>query len=212
MSIIAVAHVKGGVGKTSIATALAIHLSGKGRDVLLVDSDPQETASDFTAVRTEKLGDPGYTAVKLREKAVRDQVRRLAPKHTDVVIDVGAQDSAALRSTLLVSDIVLVPIFPGSFDLWSTDRMATLVREAAVVNETMRSMMFLCRADALGADNKAMADALSETDGMTFIDAPLVTRKAWRNAQAEGRAIWELLRPDAKAVAEFNNLVRAAGV
>src|SRR5690349_8097882 len=130
MSIIAIAHVKGGVGKTSIATALTIHLAGQGRDVLLVDSDPQETASDFTAVRAERLGDPGYTAVKLRDKAVRDQVRRLAPKHDDVVIDVGAQDSAALRAALFISNLVLVPIFPGSFDLWSTDRMATLVREA----------------------------------------------------------------------------------
>jgi MinD superfamily P-loop ATPase len=39
---------KGGSGKTTIATTVAIMRAAEGRDVLLIDADDQETASDFT--------------------------------------------------------------------------------------------------------------------------------------------------------------------
>jgi hypothetical protein len=44
---------KGGSGKTTIATTLAIMRTAAGRDVLLIDADDQETASDFTILRNE---------------------------------------------------------------------------------------------------------------------------------------------------------------
>lgn len=207
--IISVAHTKGGVGKTSIATALAIYYA-KASDVLLVDADPQETATDFTALRTGQIGDPGYTSCQLRDRAVRDQVRKLAPKHDYVIIDVGGRDTEALRAALLVSDTVLIPVAPGSFDLWSTDKMAQLVRDARGANEHLDAMAFVNMADAQGGDNAAVAEALQETEGIRYIDAPLVKRKAWRSAQAEGRAIWEMRRPDDKATHEFAGLLHAA--
>ena len=43
-----VGGIKGGSGKTTIATNLAVMLHNKGRDVLFVDADDQETATDFT--------------------------------------------------------------------------------------------------------------------------------------------------------------------
>lgn len=217
MSIISVAHTKGGVGKTSIALSVAIYFSTNGNDrraadVLLVDADPQDTATDFTALRTEQIGDPGYTCCQLRDRAVRDQIRKLAPKHDMVVIDVGGRDTEALRAALLVSSIVLIPVAPGSFDLWSTDKMAQLVRDARNINEHLDAVAFVNMADAQGGDNAAIAEALRETEGIRYIDAPLVKRKAWRTAQAEGRAIWEVRRPDDKANSEFTRLLYQSGV
>ena len=42
--------IKGGSGKTTVATNLTVWLSSQGRDVLLVDADDQETATDFHCV------------------------------------------------------------------------------------------------------------------------------------------------------------------
>ena len=57
--ITVVGGTKGGSGKSTVATNLAVMLATAGRDVLLVDADDQETSSDFTAMRNEtRAGGP----------------------------------------------------------------------------------------------------------------------------------------------------------
>ena len=73
--IVAIANVKGGCGKTTIATNFAI--ARLSRDTLLVDADDQGSAADFTALRTELLGRAGYTVTRLRGREVRTEVEKL---------------------------------------------------------------------------------------------------------------------------------------
>ena len=91
--IVTVGATKGGVGKSTLAINLTILRAAKGRDVLLVDGDEQGTAATFTELRTELLGEAGYTAIALRGAAVRTQVRQLAGKYDDIIIDVGGRDT-----------------------------------------------------------------------------------------------------------------------
>ena len=88
--ILAVGNVKGGVGKTTLAINIAIAQSQSGRDVLLVDGDEQGTALAFTELRARSLGgSAGYTAVSLQGAALRTQIRQLAAKYRDIIVDVG---------------------------------------------------------------------------------------------------------------------------
>src|SRR5215210_3810571 len=132
--ILTVGNIKGGVGKTTLAVNIAIARSLEGRDVLLIDVDSQRSALDFTNLRTEQLGKPGYTAVALDGADMRAQVRQLAPKYDDIVIDAGGRDSGSLRAALLVSDVVLIPVLPRSLDLWAIEQVATLVKDARITN------------------------------------------------------------------------------
>src|ERR1700730_14618418 len=165
--IYAVGNVKGGVGKTTLAVNIAIALSRKKRDVLLIDGDEQGTALAFTDLRTNDQngkpipGRPGYTVVALHGANIRTQVRQLVPKYADIVIDVGGRDTGSLRAALTIADIVLIPVKPRSFDLWGVDQTAELVREAREVNE-LRAIVVLNEADAQGKDNDAALEALKE--------------------------------------------------
>src|SRR5262245_10200842 len=105
--ILTVGNTKGGVSKTTLAVNLAIARAVTGLDVLLVDGDEQRTALTFTELRAEQQGAPGYTAVSLDGPAIRTQVRQLAPKYDDVVIDVGGRNTGSLRAALTISDVVL---------------------------------------------------------------------------------------------------------
>lgn len=205
--IIVLAQTKGGVGKSTLALNLAIARARAGADVLLVDADEQATATDFTALRTERLGSPGYTAISLTGAAVRTQILRLSPKYQDIIIDAGGRDTAGLRAALTVCDTALVPFQPRSFDLWTLDKILSLLTEAREYRERpLRALSLLNFADPQGADNAAAAETLKGNGGLTFLTAAIGRRKAFPNAAAAGLGVLELKPEDPKASAEIEAL------
>jgi chromosome partitioning protein len=205
--------IKGGVGKTTLATSMVILRSASGKDVLLVDADDQATATDFTAVRNQSLADQGgagYTSIQLHGAAVRSEVMKLASKYDDVIIDVGGRDTAGQRAALLVADVYVVPFLPGSFDIWTLDSVGALIEDAKAFNDKLKAVCLINRADSQGSDNKEAAEIAREIPNLTYLDAPLGNRKAFRSAAAQGLAVTELKPPDSKAISElttvFNSL------
>src|SRR3954451_8337271 len=190
--IIVLAQTKGGVGKSTLAVNLAIARSLGGGDTLLVDADEQATATDFTALRTERLGNPGYTAISLTGGAVRTHILRLAPKYQDIIIDAGGRDTTSLRAALTVADTALIPFQPRSFDLWTLDKILSLLREAKGYRETpLRALTVLNFADPSGTDNAQAAATLDNQSDIIYLQTSIGRRKAFPNAAAAGLGVLE---------------------
>ena len=207
--IIVAGGIKGGSGKTTIATNLAVIRSTEGHDVLLVDADDQETSSDFTLLRNEKAaGNAGFTCIKLTGPAVRTETQRLADKYADIVIDTGGRDTTSQRAALAVADVLLVPFIPRSFDVWTLEKVGEIVEEMRQANPDLTALTFLNRADPRGHDNAEAAEVLRDSPALSFIATPLGNRKAFSNAAAQGLAITELKPQDDKATREFLMLYR----
>jgi chromosome partitioning protein len=205
--ILALANVKGGVGKTTLAVNMAIARAIAGRDVLLVDADEQGSAADFTQIRTERLGSAGYTAMRLKGREIRSETAKLRNKFDEIVIDIGGQDSDSLRSALTVADCVLVPVQPSTFDVWAFERMAALVADAQTINGRLRALAVVNAADSQGRDNEDARELMSQIDGIETLDLVIVRRKAFRNATSQGRSVLDMVPRDAKAVQELSALV-----
>lgn len=206
--ILTVGNTKGGVGKSTIAVNIAIVRALLGKDVLLIDGDEQSTAITFTELRNSQLGKTDYTAVSLHGAAIRTQVRQLSSKYDDIVIDVGGRDTGSLRAALTVTDTLLIPVPPRSFEVWEIDKVAALVREAREINPTMRAVSFLNTADAQGSDNQDSADALRESEDIEFLEISIGRRKAFPNAAAAGKSVVEYSPKDQKAVEELNAILQ----
>ena len=207
--IVIAGGIKGGSGKTTVATNLAVMRATDGRDVLLVDADDQETATDFTTLRNERaVGAASYTSIKLTGPAVRTETLRLVAKYQDIIIDTGGRDTTSQRAALSVADILLVPFVPRSFDVWTLEKVAELVAEMRTANPRLAAYTFLNRADPRGTDNDEAGEALRDTDALQFIGVALGARKAFSNAAAQGMAVTELRPPDPKALEEVQQLYR----
>lgn len=204
--IIVVGGIKGGSGKTTVATNLAV-MRSKVKDVLLIDADDQESATDFTILRNEQQPTgAGYTSIRLAGAAVRTETKRLVNKYEEIVIDTGGRDTASQRAALTVANVLLVPFVPRSFDVWTLEKVSELVGEMRTVNPELNAYAFINRADPAGRDNEEAAEIIRETAELEFIDCPLGSRKAFSNAAAKGLGVVEHKPADAKAVNEMNAL------
>ena len=206
--IFTVGGIKGGTGKTTISTNLAVWLSQRGADVLLVDADEQESASDFTAWREEtKKGELGYTLVQLNGPTVRRQIEQLRPKYDHIIIDTGGRDTASQRAALFVSDVYLIPFAPRSYEIWTLSKVQALLSEIQGSRSTpLQVYSFLNKADTRGADNDKATEVLRDNEELNFVDHSIINRKAFATAASEGLSVFEMIPTDDKAVTEVEAL------
>jgi chromosome partitioning protein len=207
--ILTVGNTKGGVGKTTLAVQLAIVRALAGRDIWLIDGDRQGTAVAAIAARAETGRKPGIACAQYADgPALRSQVQQQRDKWDDIIIDAGGRDSTALRAALILSDALLVPFAPRSYDVWALDDMAALVDEARSLRDGLRSVAVLNLADPgeTSADNTEAAAAVAEVPQFNYLPTPIRRRKAFSNAAGAGLAVVELSPRDPKACTELKAL------
>jgi chromosome partitioning protein len=210
--IVTIGNTKGGVGKTTLAVQIAIARAQAGRDVWLIDGDRQGTAAAAIAARNEAERLPGIACAQYPEgPAMRAQVQQQRQKWDDIIIDVGGRDSTALRAALILSDVLVVPFAPRSYDVWALDDMAALVEEARSVRDGLRALAVMNLADPgeQSADNAEAAAAVAEVPQFEYLAAPIRRRKAFSNAGGAGLSVTELSPRDPKAIAEISKLIDA---
>lgn len=210
--IITIGNTKGGVGKTTLAVNLAIARAMSGRDVWLIDGDRQGTAQTAISIRAEAGHQPGISCATYPDgPTLRAQVQQQAGKFGDIIIDAGGRDSTALRAALVLSDVLLIPFQPRSYDVWALNDIAALVDEARSVRDGLRAVAVLNCADSgeASTDNADAAAAVADVPQFEYLATPIRRRKAFANAAGAGLSVLELKPADKKAIDELNALVSA---
>jgi len=210
--IITVGNTKGGVGKTTLALNIAIARALAGRDVWLIDGDRQGTAQAAISIRADSGHQPGIACATYPDgPTLRAQVQQQAKKFDDIVIDAGGRDSTALRAALTLSDVLLVPFQPRSFDVWALDDIAGLIDEVRSVRDGLRAYAVLNCADPgeSSSDNAEAAAAVANVAQFEYLATPVRRRKSFANAAGQGLSVLEIKPTDKKACDELNALVHA---
>lgn len=211
MSILVVAHTKGGVGKTTVAVNLAVmRAQATQREVLLVDCDEGQSLAKFAALREKTELLPALTCVTLFGEAVHKQLRALAGKYDDIIVDAGGEGAGApeIRLALSVADMVLTPCRPPAVDTIRLAKIHSLINEIRGINEKLDAMLVPTQASTHPAVNDVIEFYQRVADYTEFrvLESVIRRRDCYMEWMDTGEAVIEQKPRDAKAIAELQQL------
>jgi chromosome partitioning protein len=198
--ILLVAAEKGGVGKSTIATNLAVHLAHQGVDVVLLDTDGQATAARFVERRDEAGVAPAVPCVQ-RTGEVASTLRDLARRYQVVVVDAGGRDSREMRSAMAVASLLLVPTKASQADLETFPKVNELIKLARGLNPELKAVVVLSMAPSnpVIREVEDARELLAEFDQLELADTVIRDRKVYRDAILAGQGVTELDNSQARA-------------
>jgi chromosome partitioning protein len=190
---ITVTQRKGGVGKTTIAICIAAELARRGRDVALVDSDPQRSASHWA--------EPGNLEFPVYEMALEDisvsawaqEVRNI--RAGMVVIDT-APSARQMGASIAVANLILVPCTASGLDLDATAQTLAII-EAARKHRRDRIKVILVpnRLDGRTLEGRQLVEELSEFG--EIVAPPIASRLAFVRSFTNGQSVASFMPGDA---------------
>lgn len=198
--IFTIANRKGGVGKTTLATNLAVALSNKGK-TLLVDTDDQKSAYNWNEYRQEKLN--SISVIDNLGKTLQP----LNDEYEFILIDIAGRDSEVFREALLISDKLIVPTQASILDLELLPYIADKVETAHKLNPELKAYIVINRANA-NPKNNEVSEAkkfIAKYPIFKLLNTVIHDRKQFRDAIIGGLSVSEM--GSSKAHDELNKFL-----
>ena len=169
--------------------------------MLLVDSDKQGSARDWSAVDESNP----VTVIGLDRPTLDRDLKNISDKDF-VVIDGSPQATDLAVSAIKAADFVLIPVQPSPYDIWATSDLVDLVKQRIEMTDNkLKSAFVVSRAIKNTRIGGEVSEVLTEY-GLPVLDAKIVQRIAYPNSAAIGKTVFETESKNSDAVAEMNAL------
>ena len=205
--IIAVVNQKGGAGKTTLSMQLAGSFSLRGNRVLVVDADPQGTATRWAASADDQQVFPAsVVGLSAANSKVHREVKKFINDYQLIIIDCPpAADSLVPQSALLVADLALVPIIPSPLDMWATVGIREVIRNVETLNEDLKARLVLNQCQPNTTLAKEALEVLPEF-GIELCKTYIQSRQAYRQSAVFGQTVHEFGSKAKEAIDEIEHL------
>lgn len=194
---------KGGTGKSTLSTHLAVHAVECGEKVLIVDLDPQGSTE---AWHQERGTDRHPGALRCKPEKLQDVLAKAEGFFSLVMVDTVPHTDRDALGAVRAADLIIVPIKSSLFDVKGLELTALLLANAdrktraiVVVNQVPPGKESSERA----AFEKA-ATYVNEY-GLALAKTYICTRQAYISTTWEGKGVTEA-GGDKKAAQEIRNL------
>ena len=141
--IITLAHQKGGVGKSTLATNLRGYFAGGGYKTALVDIDPQGSLSKLVRTFSDQVGREPEHVIERRSFQTFADLGRLLEAYDIAVIDTPPYLSHDLEAVFDITNVVLVPCKASPLDFLAIGDTLDLIRQAKAKREQLVAAVVL---------------------------------------------------------------------
>jgi chromosome partitioning protein len=205
--IIAVCNQKGGSGKTTLSMQLAGSLAKRGGRVLVVDADPQGTATRWAASADDDKPFPAsVVGLSAASTKVHREVKKFVEDYRYIIIDCPpAADSPVPQSALLVADLALVPVIPSPLDMWAAVGIREVIGNVSDINEELRSRLVINQLQPNTTLAKEAMEVLPEF-GIELCQTYVHQRQVYRQSAVFGQTVHDFGSKAAAAVEELDAL------
>jgi chromosome partitioning protein len=202
--LLALAGLKGGTGRTTLAVALAAEARARGRRTLLVDIDPRGDAHAWS------LGAGALAPPTLRLPGADGQAERLralAFGHDLTVIDTPA-DPEQLACIAEIAEFILIPCRPSPMDAWAAvDAVSTCLCAPRMDGWRLQVAVVPNAVDPRTTIGAALPNDL-RTLGLPVLECSVARRIAHQEMMAHGSTA-SLDAPGSAAAREIGELLDA---
>lgn len=223
-SIWTIGNVKGGVGKSTACTNIAVVLALKGNNVVIVDADPNESAGSgqWHAKRLKQIETLESSNADIELVAVDclktygdicETVRSLAGRYDYVLVDTAGINSTEFASAGATSHMIVVPTecdvynsnadeLEMGFSADSIARMNTEITKVTMMNRNCKSVSFINKAPtrANATQRKETRKYLSTLSHLKPCKSSIsYYEKIFGEAASMGASVVEYTHPKAKA-------------
>ncbi|HQZ87440.1 MAG TPA: ParA family partition ATPase [Gammaproteobacteria bacterium] len=202
--IIGMLNQKGGVGKTTLSVNIAHELIRKNPHVkvLVVDSDPQQSALNWSEVREKS---PPFDIIGFAKKSLHRDLPSVASNYDFIVIDGPPRVTELARSCIMASDIIIIPCTPSPYDIWASSETVNLINESRIYKEKLKSVFAINRRIINTAIGRDVAEALEDLK-TPVLKSHVSQRVIFAESAASGMTVFDM-EPEGKAAQEITNLV-----
>lgn len=198
-----VTNIKGGCGKTTIATNLAGAFAKGGLVTALADVDRQHSSLDWLALRPAEA--PAIAGLDWRKgtEGGADGVVRLV---IDAPANLRMKDVEAL---IAEADLIVVPVLPSLFDESSTRRFLARLEELKPIRKGKKGVLVVAnRLRSRSRAGQRLESFLAEADAVPA--ARLADRALYGEVAISGLSVFDIDGRAAREVhAEWTPLLRA---
>lgn len=198
--IISIAQAKGGVGKSTICANLAVTLSQSSK-VLMIDCDPpQHSLAAWFTIRTDLYEDTGLIH---QQVATSSQLIAMVEKNSQaydyIVIDGAPHVNSVVRTMLLLSNMVIIPLAPSSVEIWSFKHFEALIHRAEKLNKMLKARICWNRVRRRVKSSEEHILNVTKESKLSALKNQLTFRVAYMDSFAEGCSVYEWTDPVASA-------------
>ena len=204
--IMAVFNQKGGSGKTTASTNIAGVLGTRRHKTLLVDLDPQGTATLSVGAAADDRPFPAALTNLSQSPRPDREIAKFIDDYDFIVIDC----PPAIRSTapsvaLLISDLGLIPVGASGGNLWAVQEAKKLGLNAQLTNPELKLRWF-ANMDQKVTIVQQIFDAAAADEEIPMLKTRLGFRTAYKEAEVSGSTVLQI-RGAKAAHQEVNALV-----